>query len=76
MPRGEAIEELVGRRQWIRAVVVGVLLIATGVSHWITPTSHRELHLVHVILRKLFIVPIVLAAIWFEMRGALIAAGA
>ncbi len=75
MPRGEAIEELVGRRQWIRAVVVGVLLIATGVSHWITPTSHRELHLVHVILRKLFIVPIVLAAIWFEMRGALIAAG-
>jgi putative nucleotidyltransferase with HDIG domain len=48
--------------------------LVVGLSHWITPTTHHYLHAFHVIFRKLFVVPIVLAAIWFEIRGSLLAA--
>lgn len=33
------------------------------------------MHAIHILLRKLFIVPILLGAIWFGIRGALVSAG-
>lgn len=59
-----------------RIAVIGALLLVTGLAHWVSPTYSTDFHWLHIALRKLFIVPIVLAAIWFELRGALIAAAA
>ncbi len=60
-------------RLWIRLTIIFLLIIASGISHWITPTSYGYFHVFHLVLRKLFIVPIVLAAIWFNIRGAVLA---
>lgn len=40
----------------------------------VTPTNPHYLHTFHVMFSKLFILPIVLSAIWFEITGALLAA--
>ncbi|NIA07552.1 MAG: HD domain-containing protein [Actinobacteria bacterium] len=61
-------------RQRRRLIIVGLLIAVVGLSHWLTPVAGNPFHVVHVSLRKLFILPIVLAAIWFEFRGAIIAA--
>ncbi len=62
------------RRQRLRLILIGSLIAVVGLSHWITPIAGDQFHVVHVFLRKLFILPIVLSAIWFEFRGAIIAA--
>lgn len=49
-----------------------VLVALVGLSHWLTPVSHSWLHAFHVMFRKMFVLPIILAAIWFELRGALL----
>ena len=74
MRQRAAISELHTGRQWVRGAAVVVLLVLTAVFHWVTPTSQHHLHSLHVVLRKFFIIPIVLAAIWFDVRGALLAA--
>ncbi len=58
----------------MRITVVGCALLAVVAAHWWTPTSPQSLHAVHVVLRKLFVLPIVLAAAWFNLRGTLTAA--
>ncbi|MBI4559622.1 MAG: HD domain-containing protein [Candidatus Hydrogenedentes bacterium] len=45
------------------------------VAHWTVPVAWHFWHVVHIILRKLLFVPVVLAAIWFDLRGALYVAG-
>lgn len=50
--------------------VIALLLALTGLSHWITPVSGGYVHILHVLLRKSFVLPIVLAAIWYEFKGA------
>ena len=74
MTRHQPGPEEPDHRQGKRAAVVIGLLILTGLSHWITPTSRHYLYPLHIVLRKFFIIPIVLAAIWFDMRGAVLAA--
>ncbi len=53
-----------------------VILLAVGLSHWVTPTDDRYLYIVHVVGCKLFLLPVVLAAVWFGLRGSLLTAGA
>lgn len=55
--------------------VVGLVLLVSA-AHWWTPRDSDTLHVLHVILRKLYILPVVMAAIWFDLRGALLAASA
>lgn len=57
-----------------RVFIVGLLLLTVGLSHWLTPTDTYILHALHVTMRKMFLLPIVLAAIWFGLRGACLAA--
>ncbi len=54
-----------------RLIIVSLLVLAVAVSHWITPTDDYGLLALHMLWRKLFIIPIILAAVWFNMRGSL-----
>jgi len=38
--------------------------------HYLTPTEPHEYHKLHIILRKLYFLPPVMAAAWFGLRGA------
>ena len=58
-----------------RAGVIALMLLTVGLAHWLTPIEGGATHLVHVVMRKLFLLPIILAAIWFRTPGALAAAG-
>ncbi len=57
-----------------RLIIVGVLITTVALLHWLTPTSSTRVHAVHIVLRKLFVLPIILAAIWFGLRCSLLAA--
>ncbi len=54
-----------------RLLIVSILVMLVAISHWITPIDDNGLLVLHVLWRKLFIIPIILAAIWFNMRGSL-----
>ena len=56
---------------WIRVAVVVVGIIATSLLHYLTPTS---LFLWHNIFQRLYLLPIVYAAIYFGWRGGLASA--
>ncbi len=60
----------------LRAILICALVALVGLSHWLTPVSHHWLHIVHVLLRKMFVLPIVLAAVWFDLRSSLLTCAA
>jgi len=52
---------------------IGAIALLTGIAalaHYIIPTSRHELHMVHIVLRKLYFLPPVMAAVWFGFRGS------
>jgi putative nucleotidyltransferase with HDIG domain len=53
-----------------RLLFLAALLLAVSAAHWIVPVGNPFLSGLHIAMRKLFVVPIVLSAIWFGMRGA------
>jgi len=62
-------------RQSKRKIIVLVLL--TGIIallHYLTPTEPHDYHKIHIVLRKLYFLPPVMAAAWFGLRGACITA--
>lgn len=59
----------------LRGAIVVLLVVAVTSAHWWTPVGHDYLHVAHITLRKLYILPVVLAAIWFDLRAALLTAG-
>lgn len=67
----EQVDASSTRRRWL---VIGLLIAAIMIWHGATPLTPGWMHAAHILLRKLFVVPILLAAIWFGMRGAIIAA--
>ena len=56
----------------VRLATISFLILILGAAHWITPTAPHYLHTFHVMFSKLFILPIVLSAIWFEITGAVL----
>ncbi len=58
----------------MRAAIICMLLLTVGLVHWLVPVDLHFMHGVHVVMRKAFILPVVLAAVWYQTRGALIAA--
>jgi putative nucleotidyltransferase with HDIG domain len=59
----------------LRGSIVVLLVVAVTGAHWWTPQGQDYLHAIHISLRKLYLVPLVLAAIWFNLRAALLTAG-
>lgn len=56
-----------------RSAIVGLLLVAVASAHWLIPVEATSYHAIHVAMRKMFLAPVVLAAVWFGLRGALLA---
>jgi len=48
------------------ASVIGIIALL----HYLTPTEPHAYHKLHIILRKLYFLPPVIAAAWFGLRGA------
>lgn len=60
-----------------RCLIIGGLLIVSGLAHWLIPIESdggQWYHAIHVLMRKLFILPVILGAIWFNLRGAVLVA--
>lgn len=52
---------------------IAVLILVTSVTaffHFFIPTERHTAHVIHIILRKLYFLPPVLAAVWFGLRGS------
>jgi putative nucleotidyltransferase with HDIG domain len=52
----------------ILAGIVGIIALL----HYATPTEPHAYHKLHIVLRKLYFLPPVMAAAWFGLRGAVI----
>lgn len=60
-----------------RKIIVLVLLTGMiALFHYLTPTEPHDYHKIHIVLRKLYFLPPVMAAAWFGLRGACITASA
>lgn len=57
-----------------RIAIIGTILLLVMAGHWWTPTESHNWHGIHLILRKLFFVPVVLAAVWLDFRGTILTA--
>lgn len=65
---------MTGRRSR-RALILLAMIIGITVLHVSLPTGDRVDHALHVVLRGLYLVPILAAALWFEFPGAAVATG-
>jgi len=54
----------------VLASVIGIIALL----HYLTPTEPHAYHKLHIILRKLYFLPPVMAAAWFGLRGACVTA--
>jgi len=53
----------------IAVLVFSIVLVS--LLHFLIPTEPHSLHKVHIVLRKLYFLPPVMAAAWFGLRGSL-----
>ncbi len=54
-----------------RGIVLAALITGVALLHYGVPTTSHGWHQLHIVLRKAYILPPVLAAVWFGFRGAL-----
>lgn len=66
---------IICRPRW-RAGTVAFVVLAVALGHFVTPAGLHGWHWVHILLQKLFYLPILMAAAWFGLRGTLLTAGA
>ena len=50
------------------AVLIAVTAI-TALFHFLIPTEQHTAHMLHIVLRKLYFLPPVMAGVWFGLRG-------
>ena len=60
----------VGTQRLKAAAILAVVLILTA-SHFSVARATHELHVVHIVLAGMYVVPIIAAALWFGLRGSL-----
>lgn len=59
-----------------RIIILTVLTGIIALFHYLTPVEPHYYHKIHIVLRKLYFLPPVVAAAWFGLRGAIITTGA
>jgi len=64
------------RSTWRREGTVAAVVCAVAFGHFVTPAGLHEWHWLHILLQKLFYLPILMAAAWFGLRGTFLTAGA
>ncbi|ACM20871.1 cyclic diguanylate phosphodiesterase [Geotalea daltonii FRC-32] len=56
----------------IKLIILSVIVLVVTLLHFMTPTEPHIYHQLHIIFRKLYFLPPVMAGAWFGLRGALI----
>ncbi len=64
-----------GRVWWVRVATLASLVAVVALLHYLIPTTTHAQHQVHIVARKFYLLPLVAAAAWFGLRGALVTAG-
>ena len=59
-----------------KVIILAALVGIIALLHYATPTEPHYYHKIHIVLRKLYFLPPVIAAAWFGLRGAIITTGA
>lgn len=57
-----------------KIVILASAITIIALLHYFTPTEPHYYHKIHIILRKLYFLPPVMAAAWFGLRGACLTA--
>lgn len=57
-----------------KIIILASTIIIIALLHYLTPTEPHYFHKIHIVLRKLYFLPPVMAAAWFGLRGACITA--
>lgn len=55
-----------------KVILLASLIGIIALLHYATPTEPHYYHKIHIVLRKLYFLPPVIAAAWFGLRGAII----
>ena len=53
-----------------KIILLASLIGIIALLHYATPTEPHYYHKIHIVLRKLYFLPPVMAAVWFGLRGA------
>lgn len=70
----ERMKRLDIRKDHVRLAVITLAIVLIALGHWSTPVAPHWLLGFHVLLRKTFLLPILFAAVWYNIRGALLTA--
>ncbi len=54
-----------------RIAILAILTLLIALLHFLIPTESHTLHKLHIVVRKLYFLPPVMAAAWFGLRGAI-----
>jgi hypothetical protein len=54
-----------------KIIILAALVGTIALLHYVTPTEPHHYHVIHIVLRKLYFLPPVVAAAWFGLRGAI-----
>jgi hypothetical protein len=57
-----------------KIIFLASVIVIIALLHYLTPIEPHTYHKLHIILRKLYILPPVMAAAWFGLRGACVTA--
>ena len=68
--KGHVVDRDTRKKVFILIVLTGIIALL----HYATPTEPHYYHMIHIVLRKLYFLPPVMAAAWFGLRGACVTA--
>ena len=60
-----------GKGNTLKIAILVSLVVLVSLLHFLVPTEPHNYHKAHIILRKLYYLPPVMAAAWFGLRGSL-----
>ena len=55
-----------------KVIILAAMVAVIALLHYLTPTEPHDYHKIHIVLRKLYFLPPVVAAAWFGLRGAVL----